>query len=120
MKAMVQKVEPVFNRAVIFRTNADSFHGHPLPLTCPSGETRKSIALYYFTDEQGPFRVRSTEYRARPGDGLKAVPIFIDKWVLRAYDAIKRKLRLEDDFASKVLQMASFRRSEKRKRDSAK
>lgn len=120
MKALVQKVKPVFNRAVIFRTNADSFHGHPLPLTCPSGETRKSIALYYFTEEHQPFQVRSTEYRARPGDGLKAVPIFLDKWVLRVYDAVKRKLRLEDDFASKVLQMASFRRQGKRNGDSAK
>lgn len=113
MKALVQKVKPAFNRAVIFRTSTDSFHGHPLPLTCPPGETRKSIALYYFTDESQPFQVRSTEYRARPGDGWKAVPIFVDKWVLRAYDAIKRKLRLDDDFASKVLQMTSFRRRNK-------
>jgi len=44
------KVLPAFNTMVIFNTNDFSFHGHPSPLSCPEGFTRKSIALYYYTN----------------------------------------------------------------------
>lgn len=50
MKTCVKKVLPIFNRCVIFTTSDYSFHGHPVPLTCPPGETRKSLALYYYTN----------------------------------------------------------------------
>jgi Rps23 Pro-64 3,4-dihydroxylase Tpa1-like proline 4-hydroxylase len=43
------RIKPLFNRCVIFTTSATSFHGHPVPLACPSGVTRKSVALYYYT-----------------------------------------------------------------------
>ncbi len=45
----VRKVLPVFNRAVLFNTDATSFHGHPTPLACPSHVRRNSIAIYYYT-----------------------------------------------------------------------
>ena len=106
MSRCVERVAPVLNRCLIFNTDADSFHGHPSPLMCPHGETRKSMALYYFTKESHPF-VRSTEYRARPGDGAKAVAIFVDKWVLRGYDAAKRRFGIDDRLAGRLL---GFRR----------
>ena len=60
------------------------------------------MALYYFTAEQDPL-VRSTEYRARPGDGWRSLPIYLDKQVLRTYDRVKRRLGLSDDAASRLL-----------------
>jgi len=111
MKGCVKKILPVFNRAVIFSTDRESFHGHPEPLQCPVGTTRKSIALYYFTKETGKPFVRSTEYRARPGDGVKRVWIRLDNLVLRAYDRTKRALGIDDRFASAVLKRLSGRRS---------
>ena len=60
------------------------------------------MALYYFTLEEDPL-VRSTEYRARPGDGVRALPIFLDKHVLRTYDRLKRRLGLSDEAASGLL-----------------
>jgi Rps23 Pro-64 3,4-dihydroxylase Tpa1-like proline 4-hydroxylase len=42
-------IEPVFNRCVIFTTSGSSFHGHPAPLACPVGVTRRSLALYYYS-----------------------------------------------------------------------
>lgn len=110
MSHCVERVLPVLNRCLIFNTDADSFHGLPHAITCPEGETRKSMALYYFTKESGPLMVRSTEYRARPDDGLKGVAIFLDKWALRAYDATKRRLGIDDAFASKVLSLLNRRR----------
>ena len=49
MSHCVRKIRPLAGRCVIFNTSADSFHGHPRPLTCPDGITRKSVALYYYS-----------------------------------------------------------------------
>lgn len=48
-KNRVKTVAPVFNRAIIFNTDATSYHGHPSELNCPPDFARKSIALYYYT-----------------------------------------------------------------------
>jgi Rps23 Pro-64 3,4-dihydroxylase Tpa1-like proline 4-hydroxylase len=45
-----RRVLPIAGRCVIFSTTSSSFHGHPQPLTCPEGMSRKSIALYYYTN----------------------------------------------------------------------
>lgn len=71
MQHKVKSVAPLFNRCVIFNTDADSFHGHPDPLTTPQEVTRKSIALYYYTAlaiENSVGESRHTLYVARPND----------------------------------------------------
>ena len=42
-------IEPLFNRCVIFTTTSFTYHGHPEPLACPEDQSRRSIALYYFS-----------------------------------------------------------------------
>jgi hypothetical protein len=69
--------------------------------------TRKSIAVYYFTQEGHPFAMRSTQYRARPGERWRALPIYLDMLALRLYDRGKRALNLDDRFASRVLNLLS-------------
>ena len=44
------KILPNFNRIVIFNTNDFSYHGHPTPIDCPEDVSRKSLALYYYTN----------------------------------------------------------------------
>lgn len=44
------KVLPIFNRVAIFSTTDFSYHGHPNPLTCPQDRSRKSLALYYYSN----------------------------------------------------------------------
>jgi hypothetical protein len=71
MKSKVREVMPVFNRCVVFNTDADSFHGHPDPLETPEGVLRRSIALYYYTASKEIYNEvpsTSTMYHARPGD----------------------------------------------------
>jgi hypothetical protein len=110
MKECVEKVSPVANRALIFTTDATSFHGHPEPMKCPEGVARRSLALYYFSIEEDPL-VRSTEYRARPGDGIHSVMIYADKQMLRSYDWAKRHLGVSDQTASSLLRLRDrFRR----------
>ena len=48
----VRSVAPLFNRAVLFTTRSDTFHGHPEPWAAPDGEYRQSIALYYYTTQR--------------------------------------------------------------------
>jgi len=50
MSSCQVKVKPNFNKMVIFKTTDYSFHGHPEPLTCPENVSRKSLALYYYTN----------------------------------------------------------------------
>lgn len=44
------RVLPEAGTCVIFNTNRTSYHGHPIPLNCPDNRSRKSIALYYYTN----------------------------------------------------------------------
>ncbi|HET6158079.1 MAG TPA: 2OG-Fe(II) oxygenase [Dongiaceae bacterium] len=50
MDRCAQRIAPLQNRAVIFQTSDISFHGHPIPLACPEGTTRRSLAVYYYAD----------------------------------------------------------------------
>lgn len=107
MTACVQKIAPLYNRAVIFNTDEDSYHGLPDPLMCPEGDSRKSIALYYFTEEAKAPRLRTTNYQARPSDGARAILIWLDKKMIAVYTTVKRTLGINDDFVSKVLNIFS-------------
>jgi hypothetical protein len=49
-KEKVVTVNNVFNRAILFDTTQNSWHGFPIPITCPKDKYRKSIAVYYLTD----------------------------------------------------------------------
>lgn len=69
MKNKVHSISPIFNRCVIFNTDAYSYHGHPDPLNCPADVTRKSIALYYYTASKaiyGEVPSSTTMYVSRP------------------------------------------------------
>ncbi|MEN0003282.1 MAG: 2OG-Fe(II) oxygenase [Bacteroidota bacterium] len=103
MKECAAKISPVFNRCVIFNTDDDSYHGLPEPIQCPQDMTRKSVALYYFTEEDTAPKKRATNYRARPGDGFKSILIYLDKQAIVLYNNLKGVLGINDDFVSKVL-----------------
>jgi Rps23 Pro-64 3,4-dihydroxylase Tpa1-like proline 4-hydroxylase len=67
--ACVKRYTPEFNRCVIFNTTDTSFHGNPQPVKTPDGRTRRSIALYYYSngrpaDEVSPQHM--TIFRKRP------------------------------------------------------
>jgi Rps23 Pro-64 3,4-dihydroxylase Tpa1-like proline 4-hydroxylase len=69
-----RRVLPVFNRCVIFSTTDFSYHGHPEPLTCPEGMTRKSLALYYYSNGRPAEEVsdeHSTLFQSRPGEVMR-------------------------------------------------
>jgi hypothetical protein len=104
MTAAQARVSPAGNRMLVFTTSEDSFHGHPDPLTCPEDVARRSMALYYFTEEANPVR-RSTNYRPRPEEpGLKKMAIALDRGALDVYDRAKRRMGISDEKVSAVLE----------------
>ena len=47
---LVSSIWPKFNRAVIFDTTQNSWHGLPDPISCPEHEARMSLAVYYLCE----------------------------------------------------------------------
>lgn len=54
MDHCVKAIEPAFNRLLVFETHDYSYHGHPVPLACPEGQSRKSVIVYYYTSAPRP------------------------------------------------------------------
>ncbi|MBP0017643.1 MAG: 2OG-Fe(II) oxygenase [Cyanobacteria bacterium SBLK] len=85
---------PAFNRAVFFATDKYSWHGYR-QVNASDGDTRKSINLYYFT-EQSPDRSQYyhiTSFRARPEEQMNKLLYPVDN-MLRS---LVRKLRPNKD-----------------------
>jgi len=99
------RILPLLNHALIFNTDENSFHGFPDRMLCPEGISRKSLALYYYTPEVNVAGLgKSTNYRARPGDGpVERALIWADKQAVNLYSRLKEAFGLSDDFASRVL-----------------
>lgn len=57
-------IPPIGGRAVLFLTTPQSWHGHPHPLACPAGKTRRSLALYYYAAGASGDRAK-TIYRTK-------------------------------------------------------
>lgn len=69
---LVREVMPTFNTAVIFSTTSFTYHGHPSPLECPEGRSRRSIAYYYYSTGRPRSEVagldHGTLFRTREGE----------------------------------------------------
>lgn len=85
---------PVFNRMLIFATDSKSWHGHRHIIT-PDGDTRKSINIYYFTEESPDGRnyYHVTSFRGRKNELINKVVYPIDNMVR----TIARKIRPTKD-----------------------
>jgi Rps23 Pro-64 3,4-dihydroxylase Tpa1-like proline 4-hydroxylase len=104
MTQSYQKILPVFNRIAIFSTTDFSFHGHPNALTCPPDRSRKSLALYYYSNGRPKSEIsknaHATLFKDRAGvqgDTLKE-PVSL-KDIVRGltppiiYDTIKKAVK---------------------------
>lgn len=78
LEYLAKRVYPIFNRLVIFSTSEISYHGHPDPLMCPEGVTRKSFAFYYYTKGrpvEEVSNVHSTTFVKRPWEDESLDPL---------------------------------------------
>lgn len=68
----VRKVDPIFNRCIIFEVHDYAYHGYA-KLELPPDRTRKSLAMWYLSPEPGRFQApapRNVKFALRPTDGL--------------------------------------------------
>ena len=67
------RINPDFNKLVIFEVDDSNYHGFPDPLNIPVGIYRYSIATFYYTVERGSrsFFPRGTKYVSRIGEKFK-------------------------------------------------
>ena len=89
-----QRVLPIANRVVVFNTTDYSYHGHPEPLACPPGRTRRSLALYYYTNGRPAEELsspRTTAFQPRPGETWRPVS-GVRSTTTRVKDALRRRL----------------------------
>lgn len=84
---LVKEVAPVFNRAVLFDTTQNSWHGMSRPLTVPAGVYRQSLAIYYLTSPSPDDTVSRQRALYAPREGQKGDP------------AIEKLIRLRADQA---------------------
>tara|TARA_A100001011_G_scaffold400590_1_gene516598 strand:+ start:943 stop:1722 length:780 start_codon:yes stop_codon:yes gene_type:complete len=56
---LYKEIMPKFNRAVIFDTTQNSWHGLPNPINCPDKQYRKSLAVYYLIEPKKSTNKRS-------------------------------------------------------------
>jgi len=83
MTKSYKKVLPIFNRIAVFSTTDFSYHGHPDPLTCPPDRSRKSIALYYYTNGRPKSEISETPHatlfmgRAGKEDDVEHEPVSV-------------------------------------------
>ena len=74
-----KKIEPLFNRLIIFDTHDFSYHGLPDPINFPKKHPRRSVILYYYTKE------------SRPKDKTKFLKPHSALWVKKNYKDKKGK-----------------------------
>ena len=76
MEKCEKKVLPKFNTMAMFTTTDTSWHGHPDPLNCPEGMSRKSLALYYYSNGRpDKFPSQTTVFQERKGNVYVFKPI---------------------------------------------
>ena len=65
-----KRIIPTFNKMVIFSTTDFSYHGNPDKIKCSEDNSRKSIALYYYSNgrpsHERKLGLHSTIFRKRP------------------------------------------------------
>ena len=106
MKECHVDVVPEFNTMAMFSTTDYSYHGNPNPINCEEGNSRKSIALYYYTNGRPDEEINpgledhSTLFKVKPGQILRdvkpkasikqTIALFIPPIVFKVRDAIFR------------------------------
>jgi Rps23 Pro-64 3,4-dihydroxylase Tpa1-like proline 4-hydroxylase len=84
-------IMPAWNTAVLFRTSDMSYHGIPIPIQCPTGEYRRSLAIYYVSPpREGATKRYKAEFFPLPNQP-------VDDRLQKLYDVRKSRLITQED-----------------------
>ena len=76
---LVADIACEYNRAVIFDTTQNSWHGPPRPIECPERQYRKSLAVYYLCDPPADARGKALFAPTAEQQGDEQVRDLIEK-----------------------------------------
>jgi Rps23 Pro-64 3,4-dihydroxylase Tpa1-like proline 4-hydroxylase len=97
MKECVKSVMPKFNRIVIFNTDDFSYHGLPDAVACPEGMSRKSLALYYYSNGRPASEIsdqdHTTLFKRRPGKDKRTAGEILSLFVPPIVSKVMYRLR---------------------------
>ncbi|MDQ6843221.1 MAG: 2OG-Fe(II) oxygenase [Bacteroidota bacterium] len=82
----VTRIEPKFNRYVLFICNNISYHGYS-HITCPASITRKSFYFYFFSKPEKKLIYHDTVFAPAPND------TFIHKYRVKAKEFLKNSIK---------------------------
>ncbi len=96
MKNCIKNILPIFNRMVVFSTTDFSYHGNPNKVKTENNLSRKSIALYYYSNgrpsSERKLGLHSTIFRKRPGSDDVDGNLEYKKIFGKLYLKIKKKI----------------------------
>jgi Rps23 Pro-64 3,4-dihydroxylase Tpa1-like proline 4-hydroxylase len=96
MKECKKNIVPIFNRMVIFSTTDTSYHGNPIEVNHPTFISRKSIAMYYYSNgrphSENELGDHSTIFRKRPKSEDIDGNVYFKKIFGKIYYRVKKKV----------------------------
>ena len=96
MKECKKNIVPIFNRMVIFSTTDTSYHGNPIEVNHPTFVSRKSIAMYYYSNgrphSENELGDHSTIFRKRPKSEDIDGNVYFKKIFGKIYYRVKKKV----------------------------
>ena len=106
VKKKIKSYSPIFNRCVIFKTDEKSFHGFPDTLNLPLKISRKSLAVYYFIEEDKPIKLYPSTFISRPSDKIHYKFLMgVDSFLNKIFSFLKRYKIVNDKLASRILDL---------------
>lgn len=96
MENCIKNIIPSFNRMVIFSTTDTSYHGNPIKVNHPTFISRKSIAMYYYSNgrphSENELGDHSTIFRKRPDSKDVDGNVYFKKIFGKIFYRIKKKV----------------------------
>jgi hypothetical protein len=83
------RILPRFNRCVVFANPTDVVHGVD-PVRCPEGTARRSISLYYYSQERDVLPLTPTAYGQAGSNGSARGTAALNRSVVWLYFALRR------------------------------
>ena len=75
-----------------------------IKIKCPENITRKSLAIFYFTEEEKNLKSISTFYTTRSSDSIaRKLIIFFDRQLVKIYSFLLRRFKIKNKTIEKLL-----------------
>jgi hypothetical protein len=109
----LHKILPVLNRCVVTAIE-ENVHGVPGPIACPPDDFRKTLILWFYTDEGRPVKFEPAVFVNRPDDALpRKIAVQLESKVFGLYQRVKRALQSDNRIALRLMKLTGYHRISK-------